>query len=166
MQLNEQQLYRLGIGIVVLAVIAAGYFFILAPQGNRNKPTPIPSITPSASAQPTQPITGEKTVKIDDTQEGTGEAVKTGDTVTVHYTGKLTNGEKFDSSLDRNQPFSFTVGGGEVIKGWDEGLVGMKVGGKRTLTIPPEKGYGARAQGPIPANSTLIFDIELLKIGS
>lgn len=103
-------------------------------------------------------------MKIEDTQEGTGVAIKDGDTVSVHYTGKLTNGEKFDSSLDRNEPFSFTVGGGQVIKGWDEGLVGMKVGGKRTLTIPPEKGYGARAQGPIPASSTLIFDIELLKI--
>lgn len=103
-------------------------------------------------------------MKIDDTVVGTGEAVKNGDTVSVHYTGKLTDGTKFDSSLDRNEPFSFVVGGGQVIKGWDEGLVGMQVGGKRTLTIPSDKGYGPRGSGPIPPNATLVFDIELLKI--
>lgn len=99
-----------------------------------------------------------------DAQEGTGQAAQPGNTVVVHYTGRLTNGETFDSSLRRNQPFSFTLGAGEVIRGWDEGVAGMKVGGRRLLVIPPELGYGRRAVGPIPANSTLVFEVELLAV--
>jgi FKBP-type peptidyl-prolyl cis-trans isomerase len=103
-------------------------------------------------------------MKIEDLKEGTGAVATAGHPVTVHYTGWLTDMKKFDSSKDRNKPFEFELGGGQVIKGWDEGVQGMKVGGVRRLTIPPEKGYGARAVGPIPANSTLIFEVELLKV--
>jgi FKBP-type peptidyl-prolyl cis-trans isomerase len=104
-------------------------------------------------------------LKVEDEKVGTGKAAEPGNKVTVNYLGTLTDGTKFDSSYDRNQPFSFTLGAGSVIKGWDQGLVGMKVGGKRKLTIPPDLGYGAAgAGGVIPANATLIFEIELLKI--
>ena len=96
---------------------------------------------------------------------GTGQEAKAGQTATVHYTGWLVDGKKFDSSVDRNEPFSFRLGGGQVIKGWDEGVAGMKVGGKRKLTIPPQLGYGARgAGGVIPANATLTFEVELLGV--
>jgi hypothetical protein len=100
-----------------------------------------------------------------DITQGTGATATKGKTVSVHYTGWLTNGKKFDSSLDRGQPFQFSLGGGQVIKGWDEGVEGMKVGGKRQLKIPPDLGYGARgAGGVIPPNATLIFDVELLGV--
>jgi FKBP-type peptidyl-prolyl cis-trans isomerase len=96
---------------------------------------------------------------------GKGPSAKSGDRVTVDYTGWLADGTKFDSSKDRNQPFSFSLGAGDVIPGWDQGVAGMKVGGKRKLTIPPDLGYGARgAGGVIPPNATLIFEVELLKI--
>jgi FKBP-type peptidyl-prolyl cis-trans isomerase len=94
---------------------------------------------------------------------GEGAVAEKGMNATVHYTGWLTDGTKFDSSVDRNQPFGFPIGAGKVIKGWDEGVQGMRVGGKRKLTIPPEMGYGARGYPPvIPANSTLVFEVELL----
>lgn len=96
---------------------------------------------------------------------GTGDEAVAGKTVNVHYTGWLENGKQFDSSVDRGQPFSFPLGAGRVIKGWDEGVQGMKVGGKRKLTIPSDLGYGSRgAGGVIPPNATLIFDVELLGV--
>ncbi|MFV9473628.1 FKBP-type peptidyl-prolyl cis-trans isomerase [Advenella sp. RU8] len=103
---------------------------------------------------------------IEDIEAGTGEEAKSGQHVTVHYTGwLLDNGKKFDSSKDRNQPFSFPLGAGHVIKGWDQGVAGMKIGGKRKLTIPASLGYGSRgAGGVIPPNATLVFEVELLEL--
>jgi FKBP-type peptidyl-prolyl cis-trans isomerase len=101
---------------------------------------------------------------IDDIVIGGGDTVEEGDTVLVHYIGTLPEGTEFDNSNKRGEPFEFTVGEGRVIKGWEEGLVGMKVGGQRILVIPPDMAYGSQAMGPIPANSTLVFAIELLEI--
>jgi FKBP-type peptidyl-prolyl cis-trans isomerase FkpA len=104
-------------------------------------------------------------LKYQDIKVGDGPIAETGMTATVHYTGWLTDGTKFDSSLDRNQPFSFRLGAGQVIRGWDEGVSGMRVGGKRKLTIPPDMGYGAAgAGGVIPPNATLVFDVELKEV--
>jgi FKBP-type peptidyl-prolyl cis-trans isomerase FkpA len=110
-------------------------------------------------------ITTASGLQYEDLTEGTGTAAKAGDSVDVHYTGWLKDGTKFDSSLDRRSPFSFKLGAGRVIKGWDEGVAGMKVGGKRKLQIPPALGYGAAgAGGVIPPNAELIFEVELLAI--
>ncbi len=111
------------------------------------------------------PSTTPSGLIIDDIVVGNGAAAAAGQKVTVHYTGWLTNGTKFDSSKDRNDPFEFPLGAGRVIKGWDEGVAGMKIGGKRKLTIPPALGYGARgAGGVIPPNATLVFEVELLGV--
>jgi FKBP-type peptidyl-prolyl cis-trans isomerase FkpA len=110
-------------------------------------------------------ITTDSGLQYEDLTEGTGAAAKAGDSVEVHYTGWLTNGKKFDSSLDRGKPFAFSLGAGRVIKGWDEGVAGMKVGGKRKLLIPAALGYGARgAAGVIPPNADLVFEVELLGV--
>ncbi|MCX4164072.1 MULTISPECIES: FKBP-type peptidyl-prolyl cis-trans isomerase [Paraburkholderia] len=109
--------------------------------------------------------TTESGLKYEDLTEGSGAEAVAGKTVSVHYTGWLTDGQKFDSSKDRNDPFDFVLGGGMVIKGWDEGVQGMKVGGVRRLTIPPQLGYGPRgAGGVIPPNATLVFEVELLGV--
>lgn len=116
-------------------------------------------------AENNQEVTTPSGLKYVDQVVGTGEAAVAGKNVSVHYTGWLESGKKFDSSVDRGQPFSFPLGAGRVIKGWDEGVQGMKVGGKRKLTIPSDLGYGSRgAGGVIPPNATLIFDVELLGI--
>lgn len=99
-----------------------------------------------------------------DLQVGNGDVAEPGKTVVVHYTGTLTDGTKFDSSRDRNEPFQFQLGAGNVIQGWEEGIAGMKVGGRRQLTIPPDQGYGSQDMGVIPPNSTLQFDVELLAV--
>lgn len=134
----------------VIAVILGGYLFFQkndkGPEENNN-------------------IKNIQGVETEILKQGTGEGAKAGDTVAVHYTGTLENGTKFDSSLDRGEPFSFVLGSGYVIRGWDIGVEGMKVGEKRKLTIPSELGYGSSgAGGLIPPNATLIFEVELLGI--
>ncbi|MFK8066686.1 MAG: FKBP-type peptidyl-prolyl cis-trans isomerase [Gammaproteobacteria bacterium] len=110
-------------------------------------------------------ITTESGLKYEDLTVGEGDTAAEGQTVIVHYTGWLEDGTKFDSSKDRNMPFDFPLGGGRVIKGWDEGVAGMQIGGTRKLTIPADLGYGAAgAGGVIPANATLIFEVELLEL--
>ncbi len=125
--------------------------------------------TPAAAQTSGSTMTTASGLKIQDTKVGTGATASAGHTCVMHYTGWLyeggAKGRKFDSSLDRGQPFEFPLGAGRVIKGWDEGVAGMKVGGKRTLIIPPELGYGARgAGGVIPPNATLMFEVELLAV--
>lgn len=125
------------------------------------RPTMAQSNNPTANPE----VTTESGLKYVDLVVGTGREATAGDLATVHYTGWLTNGTKFDSSVDRRDPFSFPIGSGKVIRGWDEGVAGMKVGGKRKLTIPPQLGYGSRgAGGVIPPNATLVFDVELLEV--
>lgn len=120
---------------------------------------------PPGQVKKGETVTTQSGLKYQDLVVGKGKQPQNGQTVVVHYTGWLTNGTKFDSSLDRNDPFKFKLGQGDVIKGWDEGVATMKVGGKRKLTIPPELAYGANGAGSaVPPNATLVFDVELLDV--
>ncbi len=151
------------IKFAVLAIaLVAGVIFL--ESGQKTQTVPIPQLTASPTSVNNQPVVKE--LKIEDIKVGTGSAeVKSGDTVVVNYKGTLLDGTQFDSSYDRNQPFETKIGAGMVIKGWDEGLLGMKVGGKRRLTIPSDMAYGSQgAGGVIPPNSPLIFELELLAI--
>ncbi|MDO8548447.1 MAG: FKBP-type peptidyl-prolyl cis-trans isomerase [bacterium] len=140
---------------VVIAVAVIVLFFIFNPFAVQNALNPINSNTTS--------VTGTNSLVVQDEVVGTGATAQPGDLVSVNYTGKLENGTVFDTSVGKN-PFQFTLGNGDVIPGWDQGLAGMKVGGKRLLIIPPMLGYGAADYGPIPGNSTLMFEVELLKL--
>lgn len=148
---------------VIAIILALTAVFVLAQSTTRK------STKPNTSA-PTKVVgDGVRTpsgLVYWDVRVGNGEVAKEGSHVRVHYTGWLTNGKKFDSSVDAGTPFDFTIGNGEVIKGWEEGVAGMKVGGKRQLRIPPALGYGAEGTpgGPIPANANLIFDVQLLQV--
>ena len=153
--MNRNFIYAIVIGIIVLGVFA--YFIFGLNEGPAS--TNITSDAPPATTKETN-----ANVKIEDIKVGTGAAVKSGDTIVIDYTGTLANGTKFDSSLDRGTPFETQIGVGQVIKGWDLGVIGMKVGGERKLTIPPELGYGDQGQGSIPPNSVLIFDVILREI--
>jgi peptidylprolyl isomerase len=167
--------------LISLAIIAAFSLLLLFSSvfNNSNSEAIASEISPTLIAQNTpinqeaqkmdldltKAITTPSGLKYIDIEEGNGASPTQGQMVTVHYTGTLENGKKFDSSRDRNQPFTFKIGVGQVIKGWDEGVSTMKVGGKRTLIIPPDLGYGSRGAGNvIPPDATLIFDVELLGV--
>lgn len=141
------------LGVIVVAAISLGIFLMLRDPASYTPPQ-----------DQTKPTIMEQELKIETTQEGTGEGAKVGDTVTVHYRGTLTDGTQFDASYDRGTPFSFKLGENRVIQGWEQGILGMKAGEKRKLTIPSSLGYGDRGQGPIPPKATLIFEVEMLKI--
>jgi FKBP-type peptidyl-prolyl cis-trans isomerase len=147
---------RIIIIVVLVLVVALAAFFAF----QKSKTNPSSTATGGGNM-----ITTQSGLQYQDVVVGTGAEAVAGKSVTVHYTGTLQDGTKFDSSVDRNQPFIFTLGAGEVIPGWDEGIAGMKVGGKRKLVIPPELAYGAQGYPPvIPANATLNFDVELLEV--
>jgi FKBP-type peptidyl-prolyl cis-trans isomerase len=151
---------RLMLGLIVALLILLAAFFAYQAISNNNKP----ATTQSPGSGANQVVT-QSGLKYEDLVTGTGTAAKVGDTISVHYTGTLEDGTKFDSSVDRGTPYEFTLGQGRVIPGWEEGIQGMQVGGKRRLTIPPDLGYGANGYPPvIPGNATLIFDIELLAV--
>lgn len=151
----KQRNQRIGFIAILLVIVAAIAFLVFGD-------TLFPGISSAEQVNWTTTASG---LKIADTLLGSGNPVKTGDTVSVHYTGYLEDGTKFDSSLERGAPFEFTVGQGRVIKGWEEGLLGMQVGGKRSLLIPPDLGYGPQGYPPvIPPNATLRFEIELVAI--
>lgn len=171
------------ISIVILLLILSSISFWL--YSATNTPTKVIDKKPSAQLTSAQTLTSQTALcsgtagsgklinypaetisklKIEDTTVGTGDAVKSGDTVCIHYKGTLENGTEFDTSYKRNKPFVTQIGVGSVIVGWDVGIVGLKEGGKRKLTIPAELGYGKQGAGSIPANSTLIFEVELVKI--
>lgn len=161
------------LGLVVLAVVAYAVTACAKKEQETQSSTPAPAAVASlvagtpAAAVPaaSNVVTSASGLKYEVLREGNGPVAKAGQTVSVHYTGWLTDGTKFDSSVDRGQPFSFALGAGQVIKGWDEGVAGMKVGEKRKLTIPSDLGYGQRGAGNvIPPNATLVFDVELLGI--
>jgi len=161
--------------IVILGVIIIGIIYLFinskpAKKGNAlsfqlsNPVTPLPTEISKEVLENEQDGKGVLEMTIEDIQIGTGNEAVAGKKITVNYVGTLVDGTKFDSSYDRSEPFTFNLGAGQVILGWEQGFEGMKVGGKRKLTIPPNLGYGSRPMGTIPPYSTLIFEVELLKV--
>ncbi len=149
--------------LIVAALLMVAVAIPACAQKDTNQADEVAPSAPRSTAASAKMVTTPSGLAYEDIVVGTGPSPKVGKLVKVHYTGTLQDGTKFDSSRDRGQPFEFTIGVGQVIPGWDEGLMGMKVGGRRRLVIPPQLGYGAAgAGGVIPPNATLLFDVELL----
>ncbi|MDQ3076541.1 MAG: FKBP-type peptidyl-prolyl cis-trans isomerase [bacterium] len=171
MNFSKQEWYTLSIGLLVIIIIIAVLGF---KNGSKAALTNTTIMNESDSASSATPIvlpdvagnniSTDAKIKIIEEKTGTGKEAIQGSNVYVHYTGTFVNGTKFDSSRDRGEPINFPLGTGAVIKGWDVGLMGMKVGGKRKLVISPEYGYGPNNYGPIPGNSVLMFDVELVDV--
>ena len=165
-----KSIFAITLIIILFGVVAFVFYKKIDNIGDTSKLglNPTTSITPLPTPTPTPEknniIQMENGLKIEDLKVGTGPEAKTGYAVAVNYLGTLENGTKFDSSYDRNEPFQFVLGAGQVIQGWDIGVVGMKVGGKRKLIIPSDLAYGERGVGPIPPNATLVFEVELLAV--
>ncbi len=150
--------------IVALVLFAVAVYIFLKP-GPAKPVVELPQVVPQPTEPPRSPTPDMSALKISDVEVGKGEEAVPGKKVSVQYRGRLTDGTEFDSSYSRNsEPLQFVVGAGQMIPGFDYGVQGMRVGGTRTITIPPELGYGARQSGPIPANSTLIFEVKLEKV--
>ena len=150
--------------VIALVLFAVAVYIFLRP-GPAKPVVDLPEVVNQPTEPPQSPTPDLSRVKIEDTEVGSGDEAIAGKKVSVQYRGTLTDGTEFDSSYSRNsEPLQFVVGAGQMIPGFDYGVRGMKVGGTRTVTIPPELGYGARENGPIPANSTLIFEVKLEKV--
>ena len=167
-----------GIGLIGAILVYTNFKTVsLVPAGEESAKTdtnmnsntgagqPVQGNMPLGSSSGTAGVSNESGLTIEDIKIGSGEEAKNGMLVTVHYTGRLLNGRTFDSSLTRGEPFQFVLGAGQVIKGWDQGILGMKVGGERVLVIAPALAYGENNIGIIPPNSTLVFEVELLSVG-
>ncbi len=158
-----KKLHFISAGIAVFALMAANSSALAWPHKKEKNDAPqqVYPLGPDADGF----YTSSTGLKFKDITKGDGPRPRAGQTVTVHYTGWLTNGQKFDSSVDRGQPFEFVLGSGSVIKGWDEGVKGMHIGGQRRLDIPPQLGYGQKGSGDsIPPNAKLVFDVQLLGV--
>ena len=150
--------------LIVILIIAAFSFYLFSNNLGNNQASELNKLNELEKPETNIKTNNIQNMKTEILKEGEGESAKNGDKVSVHYAGKFESGEKFDSSLDRGEPFSFVLGAGQVIKGWDLGVLGMKVGEKRKLTIPYNLAYGEQGYGPIPPKATLIFEVELLGI--
>lgn len=164
-RLAKRNRQRVIIGIIIALIVVVIGFFVYQDYSSKKQSYPIGTLDETPPAPSANAVTTASGLIYDDLQVGDGTAAQSGNTVSVNYTGWLADGTKFDSSLDRGQPFEFTLGAGEVIAGWDEGVAGMLENGTRLLIIPPELGYGASGSGStIPPNATLTFEVQLVDV--
>jgi FKBP-type peptidyl-prolyl cis-trans isomerase len=163
-RLAKRNRQRIILGIIIALIVVVIGYFVFRDYSSKQQSYPIGTLDETPPAPSANAVTTASGLIYDDLQVGDGTTAQPGNTVSVNYTGWLEDGTKFDSSLDRGQPFEFTLGAGGVIAGWDEGVTGMRENGTRLLIIPPELGYGATGSGTIPPNATLIFEVQLIDV--